>query len=108
MCVLFVEKDIQKEPQGNQAEPKGARREPEGSQREPRGAKRAKGSPKEPKGTPEDKNRRQGDQMEAPRFQNWCPKRSRNEQIEKVTNREAPKVEKLKNHKGLKDSKVKM
>jgi hypothetical protein len=37
--------------------------------------------------------------MGAPRLQNWSPKRPRNRNIEKVINREAPKVEKLKNYK---------
>ena len=73
----------------------GTKTEPKGSQGELRGAK---GEPTRAT------NRSQGDQMGAPRLRIWSPKGPRNGKVEKVTNTEAPKVEKMKNHKmkGLK------
>ena len=65
---------------------KGAKRKPNGAKRDQRGPQKGQ-------------NRSQGDQIRAPRLQNWSPKGPRNGKIEKVTNTESPKVEKLKIHK---------
>ena len=88
-------KDAKREPRGTNGSQKIAKSKPNGTKRDQRGPQKRK-------------NRRQGDRMGAPRLQNWTPKGPRNGKIEKVPNTEAPKVEKMKNHKKWKDSKVKM
>ena len=81
-------KGNQKGANGNQKEAKGrSQREPKGSQREPNGTRR------EPRMLT---NQSQGDQIETPRLQNGSPKGPRKRKLEKVTNREASKVESYK------------
>ena len=94
MCVLLIEKSVQKEPQGNQEEPKGTRRELKGAKMEP------KASQVEPKGTRGDprkekvRARKPNGSHEAPELEAKGSKKRKNGEVE--------------NHKRSRVSKVKM